>query len=249
MSDQKCPKCHYIRTEKDRHILEGICPSCGIAYDKWEKKKNQNQIKSHVIKPAATQSDRPLHRLKNTLLFVPEKIDLLAFWIRVIIYFIFFFWGWKFILSGSSWQAIMDSFMHNVNLPFHEFGHVLFMPFGRFMTILGGSLFQVLWPFIIAMIFIIKQKDNFAASIMIWWMGQSFMDIAPYIADASERSIPLVGGNGKEGHDWGNLLDMLNWLPYDKTLAHISFSFGVLCMLFSFVWGGYLLFKQHKIMK
>ena len=118
----------------------------------------------------------------------------------------------------------------------------------RYHGYIGGSLFEVLWPFIIAMVFIIKQKDNFAASIMIWWMGQSFMDIAPYIADASERSIPLVGGNGKEGHDWGNLLEMLNWLPYDKTLAHISFNLGILCMLFSFVWGGYLLLKQYQKM-
>ncbi|HFB67064.1 MAG TPA: hypothetical protein ENJ60_16135 [Aeromonadales bacterium] len=135
MSDQQCPKCHSIRTVKDQHILKGICPSCGIAYDKWKKNKSQNQTEFRADNAPLTQADKPLHRLKNTLLFVPEKIDMLVFRSRVIIYFIFFIWGWKFILSGSGWQAIMGSFMHNINLPFHEFGHVLFMPFGRFMTL------------------------------------------------------------------------------------------------------------------
>ena len=36
---------------------------------------------------------------------------------------------------------------------FHEFGHVFFRPFGEFMTILGGSLFQVLLPLPLALFF------------------------------------------------------------------------------------------------
>lgn len=33
-------------------------------------------------------------------------------------------------------QQVMNSFMHGPNLIFHEAGHVIFMPFGEFMTIL-----------------------------------------------------------------------------------------------------------------
>ena len=34
-------------------------------------------------------------------------------------------------------QQVMNSFMHGPNLIFHEAGHVIFMPFGEFITILG----------------------------------------------------------------------------------------------------------------
>ena len=30
-----CPKCHYTRTPDDNHIPDGICPACGIAYNKY----------------------------------------------------------------------------------------------------------------------------------------------------------------------------------------------------------------------
>ena len=33
-----------------------------------------------------------------------------------------------------------------VNLVIHEAGHLIFSPFGEFMTIAGGSLFQVIMP-------------------------------------------------------------------------------------------------------
>lgn len=36
-------------------------------------------------------------------------------------------------------QQVMYSFLHGSNLIFHEAGHVIFMPFGDFMTILWGS--------------------------------------------------------------------------------------------------------------
>jgi hypothetical protein len=144
------------------------------------------------------------------------------------------------------WEAIGSSFMHNINLPFHEFGHVLFMPFGRFMHILGGSLFQVLWPLILALVFLAK-GNPFGAAIMLWWCGQSFIDVSPYIADATYRGLPLIGGS-EDGHDWGNLLTMLNWLKYDYLIAKASFSFGSYVMIFSMVWGAYLLNKQRKVL-
>ena len=33
---------------------------------------------------------------------------------------------------------VNESFLHLPNLVFHEAGHVIFSPFGRFMTVLGG---------------------------------------------------------------------------------------------------------------
>ena len=45
---------------------------------------------------------------------------------------------------------------------FHEAGHILFSPFGRFMTVLGGSLTQVLVPLLCAGAFLWQTRDPFA---------------------------------------------------------------------------------------
>lgn len=45
-------------------------------------------------------------------------------------------------------------FLHHPNLAFHEAGHILFIPLGEFMTILGGSLMQCLVPFILCIAFL-----------------------------------------------------------------------------------------------
>ena len=55
-------------------------------------------------------------------------------------------WGWKFITASVLGNYVGQSFMHNINLPFHEAGHILFSPFGRFMQVLGGTLGQILMP-------------------------------------------------------------------------------------------------------
>ena len=54
-------------------------------------------------------------------------------------------WTWQFARAPMG-AGVMDSVLHLPNLIFHEAGHILFSPFGRFMTVLGGSLFQVLVP-------------------------------------------------------------------------------------------------------
>ena len=117
--------------------------------------------------------------------------------------------------------GVMDSVLHLPNLIFHEAGHVLFSPFGRFMTVLGGSLFQVLVPVVCAIAFL-RQKDAFAAAVCTWWAGQNLLDLAPYIADARALQLVLLGGHTGaevEGHDWEYLLTALGWMQHDRTLG------------------------------
>lgn len=75
------------------------------------------------------------------------------------------------------------------------------------------------------------------------------MDLAPYINDARAMDLMLLGGvTGKEtdGHDWNNLLTMLGWLEWDHRLAHLTYNFGILLMLASFAWGGWLLLRHYR---
>ena len=59
------------------------------------------------------------------------------------------------------WCAYDPSRWHlidGVNLLIHEAGHFVFRPFGEFMTIAGGSLFQVLMPALFVCYFLFQTK-------------------------------------------------------------------------------------------
>ena len=126
---------------------------------------------------------------------------------------------------------------------------MLFLPFGRFMAILGGSLFQVLMPLALMAAFVLKQRDAFGASVMLWWAGQSLVDLSPYIADAVDRGLPLVGGAGEDSHDWGNLLTMMHLLGHTQAIARICFALGVLAMIAGLAWGAHILRLQYRRIK
>jgi len=148
-------------------------------------------------------------------------------------------------LHGIDWVVLGGSFLHNVNLPFHEYGHIMFSPFGTYMMFLGGSLFQIMLPWFPLLYFMVRQRDNFAASLMLWWSGQNFLDIAPYIADAPIRTISLTTGED-DTHDWWNLLRMSDALDAAGTVAIVCFLIGVAVMVLSNVWGGYLLYIEFR---
>jgi len=240
----KCPKCQYERTTSDHRVIEGTCPACGIAYNKWKGGATASASQKTSDRGGETYTFR--QKLWGTLTYVPENVDASSFWGRCGLLGIFIVWGGSFMIHGVDWEYIGGSFMHNINLAFHEFGHVLFMPFGHFMMILGGSLFQIMMPLIALFSFSLQMRDNFAAAIMLWWTGQSFIDVAPYIADAKYRALPLIRGMGEESHDWGNLLTMLNRVDSAGTYANLAFTMGCLLMLLSFYWAGWVLWWQKK---
>lgn len=244
-----CPKCHYRRRPRDENVHPGICPSCGIAYAKYLPATVIPEESSEGVEVCGDDVPALPRRLLNTLTYVPEKTDEVAFWGRVALLAVLVVWGCSFMLAGIDWEKIGGSFLHNVNLAFHEFGHVLFRPLGRFMGILGGSLFQVLWPLVFVVAFSFHRHDNFAAAVCLWWCGQNFIDVSPYIADAPHRLLPLIGGMGEEAHDWGNLLTMTDSLDSAPSLANASFGMGTLLMLVSFVWAAWLLLEQYRRME
>ncbi len=248
----RCPKCGHARTRAESHVHEGICPACGIAYAKWQARRGGSARPAEPV-PASPGQAAPeeddhgplLARLRQQLLEVPERVEPAAFWGRAALLAALALWSVKFIVNGIDWESIGGSFLHGANLAFHEFGHLFFRPFGEFMGILGGSLFQVLLPLALLAVFAVRQRDNFAAAVALWWCGQNFVDLAPYIRDAEYRVLPLVGGGGEESHDWGNLLSMLDAVDSCYALARTSFTLGALVMLAALAWGAYLLVLQR----
>jgi hypothetical protein len=159
-------------------------------------------------------------------------------------------WGMKFIFSSLASNYSGNSFMHLVNLPFHEAGHMLFRIFGQFMMMLGGSLTQLLVPFICLVAFLVKTRDTFAASVSLWWLGQSLIDLAPYINDARRLQLMLLGGvtgrDVEDFHDWEFILRNLGLLEYDHLLARTAHLSGALFIICALLWGGYVLRMQYR---
>src|SRR3989442_15577761 len=84
-------------------------------------------------------------------------------------------------------------FMHLINLPFHEAGHLIFSPFGRFMTVLGGSLGQLLMPLICLGAFLFYNNDAFGATVALFYFAERLMDLVPYINDVRYLQLILYG--------------------------------------------------------
>ena len=166
-----------------------------------------------------------------------------ARWIGVAI-LAYLTWGFaRTPLDGSG----DSSFLHLPNLVFHEAGHVLFRPFGEFMTSLGGSLFQVLVPVICAVSFAYQYGNWFGAAVCTWWAGQNLVDVAPYIADARKLQLVLLGGRTGaevEGHDWEYLLTQMGWLHLDQRLGRAALIAGTLVMIGALVWASMILLRR-----
>nr|MCH9670446.1 zinc ribbon domain-containing protein [Gammaproteobacteria bacterium] len=90
----------------------------------------------------------------------------------------------------------------------------------------------------------------FGASVALWWLGQSAMDLAPYIADARAGQLLLLGGvtgNDRPGyHDWENLLSWLDLMRYDHAIAGGVDTVGRGLLILGLVWGGWVLYRQFK---
>lgn len=240
-STTRCPKC-------DAEPLDGAeeCIKCGIIFAKYRPGKARVRVSSSL--PAVIHSQW-LTTAKQWLLESDQTTESMTFYGRVAVFAAMVWWGWTFIITPLETNYTGKSFLHLINLPFHEAGHLIFIPFGRFMTILGGSLGQVLMPIICLGTFLVKTRDPFAASVALWWTAESVMDIAPYINDARALDLMLIGGvTGKEtdGHDWNNILTMLDLLEWDHRFAHLTYNVGILLMLGSFLWGGILLLRHYR---
>jgi hypothetical protein len=190
----------------------------------------------------------PWHQL---FLSVPPSFNPLTFGGRVILLLFLIIWGWGFMTSAIESGYVASSFLHLVNLAFHEAGHVFFGFFGRFIMSLGGSLGQVLMPTICLFVLLLKTRDAFGAAVALWWVAQNFMDIAPYINDARARQLMLLGGvTGRDAaygyHDWEFILGETGLLRYDHTLAYMANGLGIALMLTSLVWAGVVLCYQWQ---
>ena len=146
----------------------------------------------------------------------------LIFAILMILYFL-----------SIAYDPMAGCFLDMVDLPIHETGHLLFRPFGEFMSIAGGSLFQVMIPAVFVGYFY-RKRSFYSAAIVLMWVGQSIINVYIYAADAVVMQLVLTSGfTGSEGsfHDWNYMLTRLGLIDSTKTVAGIIRMLGTFTII------------------
>ncbi len=243
-----CPNCGYQGEEAFSE-----CPRCGIVVQKFlalralgeSAKRAQFQTRPSVsgAEGASTAGSWTSE--------LPDGTNLPGAIVRGVLLAILTVWGVSLILPPISSNAAGASFLHLINLPFHEAGHVIFSPFGKFISSLGGTLGQLLVPFICGTALLWKSSDPFGATVCLWWLGENFLDIAPYINDARAGVMPLLGGNTGRGapygfHDREYLLNEAGVLRYDHQIATSSHALGAILMMAAIGWGILILLRYFR---
>jgi len=133
-------------------------------------------------------------------------------------------YGWRCLQTPGSYR-----WLDSLDLAIHETGHLVFVFGGEFLTLLGGTLFQLIVPiaFVVALW---RRRDHHGATVPLLWVGQNCWNISVYVQDARAQELPLVGGGE---HDWANILGQLGWLEHDQSLGRAVWLVGVVLYVVS----------------
>ncbi|MEI6660397.1 MAG: hypothetical protein WCK91_03170 [bacterium] len=160
----------------------------------------------------------------------------LGFAIVITIYYIYYIQSDPYHMN-ENWNMI-----DGVDLLIHEAGHWIFSFFGEFITVLGGSLNQILIPCVFTGYFFLR-REYYSASIVLFWVGQNILNVATYMGDSIVQQLPLLGGDGSN-HDWAFLLTRMGVIQNTEAISSAFRDFGILVFIFAML--GCLYFSVEK---
>jgi hypothetical protein len=115
--------------------------------------------------------------------------------------------------------STLNILVHSANLLVHEAGHFFFRFFrSDLLMFAGGSMLQCMLP----ALFVwqgLYWNNRIGTQVSLLWLGQNFVDVSVYAADAQARALPLIGGLGVESHDWGFIMQDLGILEHTPMVA------------------------------
>ena len=235
-----CPKCGH--SAANGAMLVDECPACGVLFRKL------------FASPRPAQSHGPPQDSEHPkwwtqLLDTPEDSRRARTTAGVLLWLVAAWYAFEFLrFDVSDPESMPAQLLYSAIVPFHEFGHLLFRPFGDFLHIAGGSLMQFLMPLGFGIYFVHWRQDNLAGWLMLWWEGSQWVNLAPYCYDAKKPSMVLLTGRtGDTGaHDYIDMLGDLGLLHRAHEVAAVMKYFGVLLMLAALAWGALLLLRAWR---
>ena len=154
---------------------------------------------------------------------------------------------WMVWILVHYWDAPWYSTVfHGIDLAIHEIGHILWAPLGEFMGFAGGTLTQLLAP-VVAGIAFARQRDWFAVSFAVCWLGINCFEVVEYAGDALTRQLPLVSpSTALPIHDWAYMLGELGILHHTDTVATAWQWSGRVVMTTGIAFGGWVLWEMAR---
>ena len=157
------------------------------------------------------------------------------------------YWQWRALLLAAlafgALRSLRDDdysgLFAGITFGVHELGHLVFAPFGMWMSVAGGSLAQILLP-IAAGALMLHHRDYFGATIAGVWLSASLSNMAVYVADARARELTLLGFGEDPLHDWAFLLSSMGLLQADITVARFVRLVAFIVLVASTATGGWL---------
>jgi hypothetical protein len=135
-------------------------------------------------------------------------------------------WGWFALVKNDQTPIFVY-----LNIAVHEIGHVLFRPFGELTMLIMGSGFEVLFPFAVGIVFLIRKRDVVSTAVSWGWSASALASAATYIADADDGRLALLGATGPDtAGDWERILGERF---FDK--VYLADSFAAAVRTFGFV--------------
>ena len=149
----------------------------------------------------------------------------------LLLYLLFLTW---FLLTGYHPERagydppFVISVLDTINLFIHEAGHLFLKPFGMWLHIIAGSLFQVLIPG--ALVVVTWREKPRGLLLPGFWLGESLVNVSAYIHDAPYMKLRLIARGLV--HDWNYLIGgnetMASALGWSVFLFGLAVIFGTL---------------------
>lgn len=142
--------------------------------------------------------------------------------------------------------GLVPSAIGMLNTIIHEAGHMLFGFFGSWIGTAGGTIFQLMVPLVV-LTSAWYNRTKIGIACCVFWFGQNFIQISPYIADANKGQLeffqwwaafggPIMEKGSKDHHDWYYLLNSVNMLWASGILATLAYLLGVILMFLAIVY-------------
>lgn len=209
-----CPKCGSYDPAPEI-TAASRCPACGIVYAKLAAESDPAADIVAASEPAADAWVLPAARFYASLGVAALLVVAIA-------------------MSERGFVLVLD----HANLAFHEAGHLFFGVLGRTLGLYGGTLGQLVFPVVVAVI-CWQRRDAAGVALAGVWFFENFLNIARYMADARTQLLPLVGGGE---HDWYHIFSRWGALAADTRIAGFTETLGWIGMAACLAW----LWRQHR---
>ena len=251
MGYDKCPKCAFAPLPADQ-AFPAACPRCGLILAKFGAappagSRSATSLATAQEGESALREESRLGRFLGAFTYLPPEV-LRSYWylrlgaIAVMLLATLALLARYDLESGKGGYWLVHAFL----TPFHEVGHLVFMPFGEFMMLAGGTIGQHALFIGLGALFLFRNRDPFTASLMLWGLGYSVLTMATYMYDAWNPQVTLLTGRTGDtgGHDWIDLFGDMGLLPRAQPIGRAFHKVAYVVQFAAIGWAAWLVARQ-----